>query len=224
MTENPKPISLAALHVHLRNQLEGAAYNVPDITDYAAVAAWGSMLAGLAQALAAVRVELDRERELAACPLPVEQLKPDKVRLVWNREDGFHYLAPAGAGLDGAYYSTSHRYAFRYPGGRERDRRVPVASIAHGLRVITDMSRVDGYECDDHPDAAPVTTDAPTLPPALRAEDGWIPWGGGECPCPDWPVVEYELRDGYHVMMQPDDLLWEHNDDPGDIIAYRRPR
>ena len=63
-----------------------------------------------------------------------------------------------------------------------------------------------------------------TLPHGLRAEDGWIQWAGGACPCLDWPEVEYLTRDGYRGSMRPKDLLWDHDDDPGDIIAYRRPR
>lgn len=87
-----------------------------------------------------------------------DQQKPDKVRLVWHTKAGVYYLAPAGSDLDGAYYSTAGSYVYRYPGGgKGHDREVPVSSLAHGLRVITDMARADGYECDDHPDAAPST-------------------------------------------------------------------
>lgn len=95
------PTDLTALHAHLSQQLEGAAYNLPDITDHAAVAAWGSMLSGLATALAAVRAELDREREAAACPPPAEKPSDDKwtpqpVDTVWgwaewDTTDGYMY-------------------------------------------------------------------------------------------------------------------------------------
>ena len=75
---------------------------------------------------------------------PAEQPKPAKGRLVWGREGIDRYLAPDGAVIDGAYYSTGGRYAFSFPGGGlDDDRRVPVDSIAHGLRVITDMARAD---------------------------------------------------------------------------------
>lgn len=64
-----------------------------------------------------------------------------------------------------------------------------------------------------------------TLPHGLRNEDGWIPWAGGACPCSDWPKVDYVCRDGYSGLRHHSDLLWDHDDDdPGDIIAYRRPR
>lgn len=74
--------------------------------------------------------------------------------------------------------------------------------------------------------APATTTDAPTLPPALRAEDRWIPWCDWACPCSDWPEVEYELRDGYRGTGEPKFLDWAHDSqpDPGDIIAYRRPQ
>ena len=154
------------------------------------------------------------------------QPKPNKVRLVWGLSGSVHYLAPVGAGEDRAHYTTAGRHVYRFPcGGEDSDLSVPVDSLAHGLRVITDMARADGYECDDHADAVPDhNTNAPTLPPTLRAEDGWTPWGGGLCPCRDWPEVEYVCRDGYRDTMQPDDLLWEHDGSHGDIIAYRRPR
>lgn len=72
----------------------------------------------------------------------------------------------------------------------------------------------------------PATADAPTLPPALRAEAGWIPWGGGECPCRDWPEVDYVCRSGYRGTRRPAGLTWIHryDIDNDDIIAYRRPR
>lgn len=60
------------------------------------------------------------------------------------------------------------------------------------------------------------------------ANDGWIVWRGGECPCPG-ERVEYAMR--YGLWCKPeeaDELEWRHRGDNqkygtglGDIIAYR---
>lgn len=55
------------------------------------------------------------------------------------------------------------------------------------------------------------------------ADDDWIPWAGGECPCPDWPEVEYECHNGYKGICSPSGLSWRHIGKNSDIIAYRRP-
>lgn len=63
-----------------------------------------------------------------------------------------------------------------------------------------------------------------TLPHGLRDEDGWIPWAGGACPCPDWPTVEYRLAAGYVAKATPRALAWGPALSGYNIIAYRRPR
>lgn len=72
-TEAPQLVDLGALRTHLLGQLEETAYREPVISDYPAVTAWGSMLTGLAQALAAVRVELDREQGATASQVRVPE-------------------------------------------------------------------------------------------------------------------------------------------------------
>lgn len=52
--------------------------------------------------------------------------------------------------------------------------------------------------------------------------DGWIEWGGGECPI-ELPrqEVEYLTRLGNKHITPAGDLRWYHEGKGGDIIAYR---
>lgn len=194
----------------------------------AALLAAADRLGSTPDDIAARAVVLAELRHAIAAGLGEEadvQPKPARVRLVWGREGSIHYLAPAGVDMSGAYYSTAGSYVYRYPcGGEDHDCRVPVSSLAEGLRVMADMARADGYECDEHPDAAPATNaDAPTLPHGLSDEDGWIAWGGGECPCRDWPEVEVKWETGDTSVCLPLNLNWGR-DGLSNILAYRRPR
>lgn len=61
---------------------------------------------------------------------------------------------------------------------------------------------------------------------ALAAKnDGWIEWGGGECPVPDGALVEvqYRNRTAFHVAKTSDATLlrWSQDGSDCDIIAYR---
>lgn len=61
---------------------------------------------------------------------------------------------------------------------------------------------------------------------ALAAKnDGWIKWGGGECPVPCGTMVEVKYRDEqpYHIkgINAAGEWNWRHDDCNGDIIAYR---
>lgn len=60
---------------------------------------------------------------------------------------------------------------------------------------------------------------------ALAAKnDGWINWGGGECPVNGDTVVEVKYRNplpGHINNRQACYFSWSHEDDDGDIIAYR---
>lgn len=66
---------------------------------------------------------------------------------------------------------------------------------------------------------------------ALAASDGWIEWGGGECPVEDGAIVDLRDRDGY-LWLGAEALLsteakanfWRHTGvraQSSDIIAYR---
>ncbi|MDU5476110.1 hypothetical protein [Pantoea sp.] len=61
---------------------------------------------------------------------------------------------------------------------------------------------------------------------ALRAEqqekgDGWIYWGGGECPVKGDTVLETRWSDGDTVINRADDMMWAHHAKHCNLIAYR---
>lgn len=62
---------------------------------------------------------------------------------------------------------------------------------------------------------------------ALAKNDGWIEWGGGECPVDGDAVVDVKFKsqgqntDGEALASQ---YYWDHRNQPGDIIAYRLHR
>ncbi len=61
---------------------------------------------------------------------------------------------------------------------------------------------------------------------ALAAKnDGWINWGGGECPVEGGVLVEVKYRNekNYHIkgVNRAWEWSWEHHGTDGDIIAYR---
>lgn len=52
--------------------------------------------------------------------------------------------------------------------------------------------------------------------------DGWIEWGGGECPVGDGTLIGVKYRSGYAVPdCEPELQDWEHSGFATDIIAYR---
>lgn len=53
------------------------------------------------------------------------------------------------------------------------------------------------------------------------AEDGWIPWSGGECPVRPNDYVDYKMRDGSSDSFLALKLTWNHRDEDDDIVAYR---
>ncbi len=56
--------------------------------------------------------------------------------------------------------------------------------------------------------------------------EGFIPWGGGECPCPD-AAADVLFRDGRRhdyikaYGFKASGWDWSHDDRASDIIAYR---
>ena len=57
---------------------------------------------------------------------------------------------------------------------------------------------------------------------ALAVSDGWIKWGGGECPVPSSEVVVVKFRDGrIRDPYRADGYSWSKNGRSDDIIAYR---
>lgn len=74
-----------------------------------------------------------------------------------------------------------------------------------------------------HVRASPPQEPAPPTEPAPDSE-GWIEWGGGECPVPYNARVEWRLRDAYVPFGMPAlavNLRWQHLPSGTDIIAYR---
>jgi len=64
----------------------------------------------------------------------------------------------------------------------------------------------------------------PVLEQQEKEGDGWIEWGGGECPVPDNTRVQVKFLDGYApVVAEPQYLRWQTLGlgVAGDIIAYR---
>ncbi|MBD8241344.1 hypothetical protein IFT95_03930 [Pantoea agglomerans] len=61
----------------------------------------------------------------------------------------------------------------------------------------------------------------PILEQQERGDDGWIEWGGGECPVADHVKVEYQLRAGAKGSEPAKRLEWRHEGKRHDIIAYR---
>lgn len=61
---------------------------------------------------------------------------------------------------------------------------------------------------------------------ALAKNDGWIEWGGGECPVDDDSIVEVRFRNGElgSGVTRADCLIWRHGLDDVDIVAYRLHR
>ena len=51
------------------------------------------------------------------------------------------------------------------------------------------------------------------------ADDGWIPWAGGERPVDT--IVAVKLRNGGIIMNFACIYDWRHINDPVDIVAYR---
>ena len=54
------------------------------------------------------------------------------------------------------------------------------------------------------------------------ADDGWIPWAGGECPVNGRPLVEVIFRNNVRDTDKASEYSWDHLCESGyDIIAYR---
>lgn len=64
---------------------------------------------------------------------------------------------------------------------------------------------------------------APAASQAPAADaDGWIDWGGGECPVDTKTLVDIRLKVGFtYKSCHPGDYSWRHAGGGGDIIAYR---
>lgn len=109
--------------------------------------------------------------------------------------------------------------------------------MAHDPETVEAVARIMNTFIKGHPDWGWAALIHPTeevlealtsrgwRPPEKKDADGWIEWGGGECPVAGHALVLVKLRSG-------DDFLepsmartwwWGRLDEPmkGDIIAYR---
>ena len=60
-----------------------------------------------------------------------------------------------------------------------------------------------------------------TLAAPQPADDGWIPWEGGECPVERGDVVRVKAKNGEIDTDKAHFYNWWHTGGPNDIIAYR---
>ena len=72
--------------------------------------------------------------------------------------------------------------------------------------------------------------------PAVVGDDGWIEWGGGECPVAKGTFVDIRVRDGREELNLAANMItsgrnpdascafWQHDGVRGDIVAYRLTR
>lgn len=71
-------------------------------------------------------------------------------------------------------------------------------------------------------DSQPVITDSERMiTDSDERGDGWIEWGGGECPVDIGTLVEFEMRDGDKDTALSTVIDWPHENRSDDIIAYR---
>lgn len=64
--------------------------------------------------------------------------------------------------------------------------------------------------------------DAPSRPLPTADAEGWVEWGGGDCPVLEGTNTAVRFRDGREQKDQkPEYWVWRHIDSSGDIIAYR---
>lgn len=105
----------------------------------------------------------------------------------------------------------------------------PCPTIGAECRGCPDCGRRVSCTSDDITDDAVRTEmgmNSRALDAALAAKnDGWIEWGGGECPVERGVLVEVKYRNekNYHIkgVNRAWEWSWEHHGTEGDIIAYR---
>lgn len=105
----------------------------------------------------------------------------------------------------------------------------PCPTLGAECRGCPDCGRRVSCTSDDITDDAVRTEmgmNSRALDAALAAKnDGWIEWGGGECPVERGVLVEVKYRNekNYHIkgVNRAWEWSWEHHGTEGDIIAYR---
>lgn len=62
----------------------------------------------------------------------------------------------------------------------------------------------------------------PVLEQQEKGDDGWIEWGGGECPLSENTAIDFICRDGDEGFdYEAREIGWHHDGAGDDIIAYR---
>lgn len=103
--------------------------------------------------------------------------------------------------------------------------------LAHGNSRIALSYSIDSGECGIATDRLTAIITRAQYEAALAKNDGWIEWGGGECPVDEGEIVDLKDRDGY-LWLGADALFstearaefWRHTggqERSSDIIAYR---
>lgn len=91
---------------------------------------------------------------------------------------------------------------------------------ANARRLVACWNACEGMATDELEEIARTKAEAILAAPQ-PADDGWIPWAGGECPVGSEVVVTARFRFGGQITSPAKALRWFHAYDEGDIIAYR---
>lgn len=136
------------------------------------------------------------------------------------------------------YYDATMRHLFSFWEGEDLD---PDSGLSHITKAITSLvvlrdAMIQGKVTDDRPpksaafypelnDRAAGIVERYSSAAPVEDNDGWIEWGGGECPVPARSLIQIRMRDGAESDAR-DALAWywrhdEQCENDGDIIAYR---
>jgi hypothetical protein len=70
----------------------------------------------------------------------------------------------------------------------------------------------------------PAHPQEPPQEPEPTIDEGWIEWGGGDCPVSGDALVDWKMRGGdnpYWMPTKATHLRWSHGPSEDDIVAYR---
>lgn len=85
--------------------------------------------------------------------------------------------------------------------------------------AIDTLTRYQGMQREDSTQPAPAK---PARAEELQADDGWVEWGGGECPVGSGVNVDVRLRGGGFLRGTPAGAhYWRYSGVSADITAYR---